>query len=85
MGFVFNPFTGKLDIVGRSSSQDDFCALFLNKLEIEGDGMIILKEDQCLTIRDSSINSSSRVVESVTIQQNGSLVIGQDSVLEVNS
>ena len=84
MAYKFNPFTGKLDYYETSNSVvSDDCIVFFNYAEINSSGEFNVQGDSCCEIKDSNVNTSQKIKNSVTINASGEMIIDNSSNLEV--
>jgi hypothetical protein len=85
VGFKLNPITGKLDLVGESSTTplviDESENTLLNVLSVSGD--FTIDGDSSIRIKNVITTANNYIIQTVTINSDGELIIGSSSTLEV--
>lgn len=85
MAFKFNPITGKLDIASSGGGGTIFVEpdenTLLNTIVITGDFTIF--GDQSIKIINIATSANNKFMQSITINGDGELIIGNSATLEV--
>lgn len=79
--FKFNPITGKLDLVGDGSATLEIENTLINTLNVSGD--FTIDGDSSIRIINAITSANNTIIQSVTINSDGELIIGSSSTLEV--
>ena len=84
MPWAFNPFTGTFDITGAGETVviDDANAVVMLETCIV-DGELIVEEESLVTIKNSLSSAYQKIVEQVTVKEDGQMVVEALSSLEV--
>lgn len=81
MSFKFNPFTGILEKVEVEIEEKIFTAI--DEIALAANSELKLVNDAEALVKFSGFNNVQKILESVTILQNGELLIENNSAVEV--
>ena len=81
----FNPFTGTFDFVGAVSEQDSNCVILLNSVNIEATGDLEITDEACIEVKNSGVTFAQRINNTVTVNNNGEMIIDANSEVEVSA
>jgi len=81
----FNPFSGTFDFIDSSSESDSNCVILLNTVNIEATGDLELTDEACIEVKNSGVTFAQRINNTVTVNNNGEMIIDANSEVEVSA